>query len=132
MLDKNFEMAVVKIQQGKFDSLTPAEQCSVKHLTKEIKRVESRSECDEQISFAERILKKQKMEVHAASNSEYIDLRFLIPSSNICERIFCKAGFSFSERRMAIVPLPAESQIFLHLNMDLWNIDTVEELLIND
>ena len=129
VLDKNFESALVKLQVGKMDSLSSAEVRSVKHLKKSSEQeYSSEDENNHEISFADRILKRQKLEAQGSS-TEYLDLRFLIPTSNICERLFSKAGNNFNERRMLILPINAESQMFLHLNTDLWNIDTVKEIL---
>ena len=54
---------------------------------------------DKSISFAERVLKKLKLQSHA-STSEYMDMRFLTPTTfNICERLFSKAGFTMTDRK---------------------------------
>lgn len=52
---------------------------------------------------------------------------FLFPH-RIDVKGFSLAGYCFADRRMSILPANAESQMFLHLNMDLWNIDTVKIL----
>jgi hypothetical protein len=85
-------------------------------------------ERNQSIFFAEGILKKQKLEA-VSSSSSYVDLKFLIPTSNICERLFSKAGFSFNQRRMSVLPINTESQMFLHLNSSLWDIAIVKEIL---
>lgn len=126
VLDKVFESALVQIQRGRSAELSPSQVRSVKHL--QITANPPGNIDDKSISFAERVLKKQKLQSHA-STSEYMDMRFLIPTSNICERLFSKAGFTLNDRRMAILPVNAEAQMFLHLNMDLWNIDTIREII---
>jgi hypothetical protein len=129
VLDKTFESAIVKLQQGKIESLSSSELRSVKHLKIQSQDVEDiTDEHNQSISFAERILKKQKIE-EVISSSSYVDLRFLIPTSNICERLFSEAGFCFNERRMSVLPINAESQMFLHLNSSLWDIDIVKDIL---
>jgi hypothetical protein len=128
VLDKFFESAVVKIQQGSVNSLSPAELRAVQHLKKNADQQQNVVH-DSQISFAEQVLKKRKYESETASlQKEYIDLRLLIPTSNICERLFSRSGYALNERRLSILPVNAEAQVFLHLNMDLWNIDTLKEL----
>lgn len=116
VLDKVFESAVVQIQRGRSAELSPSQVRSVKHLQKTPNTLGNIE--DESIYFAERVLKKQKLQSHA-STSEYMDLRFLIPTYNICERFFRKSGFTLNDRRRAILLVDAEAQMFLHLNMDL-------------
>jgi hypothetical protein len=129
VLDKTFESAIVKLQQGKIESLSSSVLRSVKHLKKQSQDLKDiADERNQSILFAERILKKQKLEA-VSSLSSYVDLQFLIPTSNICERLFSKAGFSFNQRRMPVLPINTESQMFLHLNSSLWDIATVKDIL---
>ncbi len=45
-------------------------------------------------------------------NRCYIDTRFLLPTSNICERLFSVAGHALGDRRKPITPLHLEEQMF--------------------
>ncbi len=45
-------------------------------------------------------------------NSCYIDTRFLLPTSNICERLFLVAGHALGERRKYFTTLHFEEQMF--------------------
>jgi hypothetical protein len=104
VLDKTFESAIVNLQQGKIESLSSSELRSVKHLKKQSQDLKDIiDERNQSILFAERILKKQQLEA-VSSSSSYVDLRFLIPTSNICERLFSETGFSFIQRRMSVLP----------------------------
>ncbi len=78
---------------------------------------------DEGLSFAERLLKRSCVE-----NAEvtFIDSRFLFPTSNICERLFSKAGYALSDRRRRIAPMNFEQQIFLHANRSMWDMSRSE------
>jgi hypothetical protein len=125
ILDKHFETGIVKIQQGKVELLDTIEKRHVIHLKKP--EIEKPAEVEVTLSLAQQALKKQKLE--ETRESSYIDLRFLIPTSNICERLFSKAGFCLHSRRLGILPINAECQMFLHMNMDLWNIETVKDIL---
>ena len=62
-------------------------------------------------------------------NSQYLDLRFMVPTSNLCERLFSKAGYSLGNRRGNILPTSFEEQIFLHVNSKMWSIDDVNTLV---
>lgn len=61
--------------------------------------------------------------------NQYVDTLFLVPTSNICERFFSKCGHALGSKRMATLPINAEAQMFLHMNMGLWGIDTVKAML---
>jgi hypothetical protein len=128
VLDKYFESAIIRIQQGKTDSLMPSEEQSVRHLKKLPQQNHESIESDCKKSFADRVLKKQRLDKEG-SPSEYLNLRFLTPTSNICERLFSQAGFCFNSRKGSVLPIHAEAQMFLHFNMDLWNIDTVNDIV---
>ena len=125
--NKTFESAVVKIQQGNLDLLSHGEICAVDNLKKESDE-ETDEVSDPDIGFAERALKRQKLKAQN-SNLKYLDLRFLIPTSNICERLFSTAGYCLNQRRMAIQPINAEYQMFLYFNINLWDISTIKDIL---
>ena len=46
---------------------------------------------DDELSFVERVLKRQKS-TSESSAAVFMDTRFLVPTSNVCERIFLKLG----------------------------------------
>ncbi len=81
---------------------------------------------DETLSFADQILKKRKIDV---ATSAYIDLRFLLPTSNICERLFSKAGQALCKRRKGTSPVGFEQQLFLHVNFEVWDISDVNAIV---
>jgi hypothetical protein len=76
-------------------------------------------------SLTERALKRKKNNV---DNPKYIDLRFLRPTSNLCERFFSIAGFCLSSRRESILSSNFEIQMFLNINGDLWGVDDVKRI----
>lgn len=45
-----------------------------------------------------------------------MDIQFLPPTSNMCERIFSKAGCASTDRKCGIQPPTIEQKIFLHAN----------------
>ena len=61
------------------------------------------------------ILKKRKMGKAATSapKSQYLNTKFLLPTSNILERFFSSARFAFNNYRQKISPLSLEMQLFL-------------------
>ena len=74
--------------------------------------------------FAAELLKRRKLE--KTSNSAYYDCRFLVPSSNIAERLFSKTGDAYSAKRQRLLPINLEMQIFLHVNQGLWTKETLQ------
>ena len=125
----NFESALVKIQRGNISALSREEKFCVYDLL--IHECRDTQYLYEGMSFAQRALKRQKLN-HGCKAGQYTDTRFCVPSSNVCERLFSKAGYALSDRRKSITPANLESQIFLHFNRDLWgaadvNLLTVEQ-----
>jgi len=64
-----------------------------------------------------------------AVNTEYLDLRFIVLTSNMCERLFSKAGCALSDRRKSLAPVNFEQQIYLHANANLWDLREVDKLV---
>lgn len=81
---------------------------------------------NESLSLAERGLKRRKLN---GTEPKYMNLHFLHPTSNMCERLFSVAGYALSDRTKSIVPMNFERQISLHVNSHLWNVDSVNSLL---
>ena len=104
------------------NQLTQNERKSVETL-----RVHHTSTCTESdlinLSLAERTLKRRRKNTESINNYMYV--RFVLPTSNVCERLFSTAGFSQSDRRGRVPPMNFEEQIFLHINSNLWNIQDV-------
>lgn len=60
------------------------------------------------LSLAEKELKK--METSGSEfSTEYLDLRFLLPTLKMCERLSSKFGYSLNYRLKGIFPMPFES-----------------------
>jgi hypothetical protein len=86
----------------------PSEEQYVRHLKKLPKQNHESIESDCKKSFADQVLKKQRLDKEG-SPSEYLDLRFHIPTSNICEQLFSQAGFCFNSQRGSVLPIHAEA-----------------------
>jgi hypothetical protein len=137
VVDMYFESAIIRIQQGKADSLMPSEEQSVRHLKKLPKQNHESNESDGVISFVDKAFKKQRL-VKQGSPSEYLSRRMLnkLPKqnheSNESDYVMSSADKAFKiqslvkqespseylNRRMSVLPIHAEAQMFLHLNMD--------------
>ena len=81
-------------------------------------------------SFAARALKKQRMSLSHTAQL-YGDIRFILSTSNICERLFSTAGYVLNDRRKSIAPTNLESQLFLHSNSDLWDSNDINKIILS-
>lgn len=126
--NKHFERAIVKVQNGEEKKLTGTEMRSIQHL-KGSDSDQNEQELSQQeslpVSFADSVLKKRRLN----TKSTYMSLKFIVPTSNICERCFSKAGYCLGDRRKSISPANFEAQLFLNVNQCLWGIEEVAEAL---
>ena len=60
--------------------------------------------------------------------SEYIQLDWIPPDSNMVERLFSKMKLVFSSRRQSMYPRTLQNVMMLTCNRDLWNMDTVNDV----
>lgn len=63
------------------------------------------------------------------TKSFYKESGFIVCTSNLCERLFSKAGFTLNDRREAISAKNFKSHLFLHANSHLWDIKDVHRMI---
>lgn len=126
--DQSFENGLVKLQQGKMGQLSFSEECAVQVFAKKLDPVFDESSSSMDKSIISRAFKRQKAEVMNLATG-YDDVRYVLPSSNLCERLFSKAGYAINSRRMATLPSNIESQVFLFANCSYWTIADVSAIL---
>ena len=117
-----FESGICRILDGEISLLTEAEKSAIGCLCV----AKSTSEVDiidGSCSLAERALKHRKLN---RGESDFLDFRFMLPSSNICERFF---SIALSNRRKSILPCNFEQQMFLHSNYHLRSIKGINEIV---
>lgn len=120
----NFETSIVKIQESRYSELSRvklSESSSVKQDC-----VEVRNGVENNISFAETTMKKRRLN---ESRGAFMDTRFILPSSNILERLFSIAGYSLRDRRRGLLPSNFEMRLFLRANADLCGVSDVQYML---
>ena len=120
-----FESAIVKIQRGNVSALSREENSKLKGFV-----VGGASEClekDSQLSFVKRALKCQKIS-HQAQTDKYVDTRDSLAISNICEMLLSRVEYLLNERRKGLTLANLEAQIFLYMNIDLWDVQTINGL----
>ncbi|KAF0708669.1 hypothetical protein AaE_013120 [Aphanomyces astaci] len=103
--------------------LTPQERASAVSL---LKRSATREATTAPAStLAERAAIRM---ANAPAASDYMDLRFLRPTSNICERFFSVVKHALSDNRSRILPKNIEAQMFLHFNAEFWTAEDIRDL----
>ncbi len=125
-----FESAILIIQQRSINAGSPAELRAV-WLLKKIsdQKISDQTQTvkhDNNMTCVEHGLTKRKYESETSSlqKGHMIDLRCLVPTSTICERQFSRN--TRNEWRLSIVPVNAQAQMILHVNVDVWNIRSSE------
>jgi hypothetical protein len=130
------ENAVVKIQMAQQCNeqlaLNRAQELCVQHLKKPldnpgVEEIQPQPQPTDLQALMKKI-KKRKMEASSSSGcststSSYIDVRFIRPTSNKCERQFSVAGFAFTKNRQGLLPINLEMQLFLNANQHLWDLE---------
>ena len=130
--DPDFESTVVALQraqlQGAEVQLNDAQEQAVANLLKpdavdEDGGAEEKEEDLEDTSFSAAIkrIKGQRFNRGAREGAKYLDLRFIRPTTNRCERSFSKSGWAYNSRRQNMLPVSLEQQLFLHFNQDHWD-----------
>ena len=72
---------------------------------------------------------RKKARIESESEKVYMDLAFLPPTSNICERFFSASRLILNDYRKSMSPLVFKSIMALKMNRDLWNEKLVEKAL---
>ncbi|RHZ39684.1 hypothetical protein DYB31_014553 [Aphanomyces astaci] len=122
-----FESAVVRVLDGHIGDLTDEERISLRRF--EVATVTGSTDIDTGSSecLAMDILRVKRAKVAAHVVMGYEDLRCVLPTSNIVERMFSKAKLVFAPLRQRMTPESLEITMFLGANRAYWNVTTVEE-----
>ncbi|KAF1792906.1 Ribonuclease H-like domain [Phytophthora cactorum] len=105
------ERALVKLQSGR--KVTPTEKAAKVITGKE----ESGDEKESQVSFAQQALKRRRL---TGPSEVYVDTAFILPTSNICERLFSQSKLIFTDQRRVMKPATLEMLVLLKANCTLW------------
>lgn len=87
-----FEIAVCKVQNGEENTLTVAEPKSLQQLLNLERRADANKMQSDNLDFAARFLKRCRLSA-APNKSRYMDLRFILATSNKRKRSFSAAEF---------------------------------------
>ena len=91
-----FESGIVKIQRGNLMSMSSDEKSILRQLIVSEQDIPN-GDGEAGLSFAERVLKRKKLEERSDCHS-YKDTHYLLPTSNGCERLFSRAGNSLNDK----------------------------------
>ncbi|KAG7354964.1 hypothetical protein IV203_004320 [Nitzschia inconspicua] len=136
--DNVFESAVQKILKGSEEELTPDESVKVTGLRhgsltmEEETRTGEERDADAGLSLAEKALKRRRLESTTTSKSAFMDLHFIVPTSNMCERLFSEAGYGLNSRRMCTLPSNFETQMFLRTNKTFWGLADINHIVTQE
>ena len=115
---------IVKIQEKMHDTLDDEELAAVAVLKKEVILTQTRS--DEQENSVAEFMKRRKM-TKAEHDNDYIETRFLLPTSNLLERFFSVSGLAYDDFRQNMTPMNLEMQLFLKTNKRFWDEELVSK-----
>lgn len=124
-----FESGIYKIIKGNEIEMTELEkkECTIFLNSGQEKNIREESIIMKR-SIADTVLSKKEM-CNNNLNSIYINLDWIVPTSNICERLFSIAGLVLNDRRMSMNDENFETAIFLRNNKCLWSISTIQKLI---
>lgn len=115
-----FVYAIVMTKNGRAGELTSEQREEAKKLRSRALEPEVDNSCRKRFSVPEKALKKCKQR-GISNNRDYIDNRFILLTSNVCERLFSIARFLVGERRHGLSAKSFEIQLFLHCIVHIWN-----------
>lgn len=131
MVCPNFQSTLIKIQDFEAFKLTPyCNKMAVKLVRKEVHGVHL-PPFMVALYFADMNLKRHWASPSAKS-SKNSDTRSIVTTWNICERFFSVAGFTPNDHREDTLSLNFMSQLFLHGNYFLSDIDNVHRIIDSD
>lgn len=111
-----FESGVCKILEGGNEELDEVEKEELLQFKKPLIM-----DNEDETSFVDQVLKKQRL-------SEYQDLSFIPPTSNLAERFFSAASFVMTDLRKSTLPKNLETIMFLKCNRDLWDAELLTKV----
>lgn len=122
-----FESGIIKIMQGNEDNLTAFEKqnCSTL-LLKSTTEPADFIEMDSEKKFLQEIKKRR---IETTSNSKYLNLKFIAPTSTSVERLFSQSKNILRDNRCRLLPERVEALMILKANKNQWNVSTVHEVI---
>lgn len=116
----DFETGIVKILSSQEDAMTLEEK--QKCICFKKPRVDEPKEAGNVVlSFAQTALLGKRKHNDITVTSEYEDVSYINPTSNIVERLFSIGSMILTDIRSRLLPRHFESLLFLKVNRSFWN-----------
>lgn len=130
MVNRTFEFALIKIHNGQEATLSSIKKKAIKHLMKLYMSAEI-TERDIGMSIADKLLKWKRIS-NQSTPSKYLDKRFVVATSNVCEWPFSVARSTMGERRKGMLPSNFESLDFYMLTFNYGVLKTFKVLILRN
>ncbi|KAH9105198.1 hypothetical protein AeMF1_018909 [Aphanomyces euteiches] len=123
-----FESAVVKVLRNSTGELSDDEaEILIGFGVARIVENSDVSVVDTNVSFADQILLDAEQKKNQSGQLSVQDLRFVLPTSNIVERLFSKAKLVLTDQRLSLLPVNFEMVLFLAANQRFWDVQLVQQ-----
>ena len=106
------------------DTLDAEELSAVPALKKEV--TASHTVTNEPENSVSEFIQRRKI-AKAEHDNDYIDTRFLSPTSNLVERFFSVSGHAYDDFCQNMSPMNLEMQLFLKTNKRFWDEELVSK-----
>ncbi|KAE9061120.1 hypothetical protein PF007_g30368 [Phytophthora fragariae] len=117
----HLEQGLVKLQRGEALTIAERSACAGFRSTA-LERAPVQE--DGNSSIVKAAFKKKK----APKRSHYVDVAYVPPTSNECERFFSAAKLVLSDVRKSLSPAKLEMLMCLQYNREMWDVNTVEQV----
>jgi hypothetical protein len=130
-----FERGVVKILKGQVHTMTTGEQqacqCLLRSEFEYLYPAEEEAALNLEVPNSPRkfAARREAKKVRVDCSGEYADCSFLQPTTCTIERLFSLCSHFFLPKRKRMAPRLLEAIVFLNVNRDWWNINTVQLML---
>ncbi|RHY83326.1 hypothetical protein DYB35_008659, partial [Aphanomyces astaci] len=114
----NFDNGVAKVLSLREDELTTAEKAALVMFLLDPDSVAGPST---PLSYADELLAPKRRRMGPTA-SKYCCLKFVLPTSNLVERLFSVAKYILTDHRKHMHPVNFEMIIFLRANASYWNV----------
>jgi hypothetical protein len=84
------------------------------------------------LSYAEKVLETKRQRKVISVQSDYYDLSFITPTSNIVERLFSSCAMMLTDYRQSLLPIHFEAAMFLKINRQFWDAVPVSAAVNSD
>ena len=129
LTNDDFLNGVTKLQRNKKVDLSDEEKLALRPLLRPRAPTANPVQSDEEEGDGDFFAAMGR--INQAPVEEYIDTSFIIPSAVEVERLWSIAGNVLTSNRNKMLPTLMQVIIFLKVNRDMWDEDTVHQSIIN-